>query len=512
MIKESRTVKTIRNTKYSLLYKLIDVLLAFVLRTIFIKCLSISYLGIQGLFSNILSVLSLFEAGVGAAIVFALYEPLAKNDNKKIASLMQLFKKVYTSIGILILVFGISLTPALKFIIHLPETIEHLYVIYWLTIANTSMTYFLAYRRSLLIADQRSDINIKNQMLFRFTRFLLLALVLLLTRNFILYLIIEILNTLLSNLHISYIVKKRYTYIEKEKASPLEKSEKEDLLRYMTAGIFSKIGQTVVTSTDSLIISAFISTILVGYYSNYNLIYTNIDIFIYVLFSSVTAAVGNFAVEKSKEQSKQLFDKLYFINYVIVGLVAICMMCLSTPFVKLWLGEEYVLSEITVSIIVLNFYITSMCNATGNFLSSQGYLSYKNRFRPLVEAVTNLICSILFVTVFDLGITGVFMGTTVCFLCGRMWMDTYTLYRFWFDISYKEFIMKYVKQFLLVSVLSLICKTLTQMIFHWFSVTIWSWIICGIICCGIFGLVITIIYRKTEEFRYAINTVKKILR
>ena len=187
-MEESRTKKSIRNTLFSISYKLFDTILAFLLRTVFIRCLSISYLGLNSLFANILTVLSLMELGVGGSIVFALYKPLAEGDQEKVASLMGLYKKVYNTIGVLVIIVGVSLTPFLQYIIKLPDNIDGIYIIYWLTIFNTSITYFLSYRRSLLLADQRSDINSKNLILFRVIRFILLSICLICTKNYILYL------------------------------------------------------------------------------------------------------------------------------------------------------------------------------------------------------------------------------------------------------------------------------------------------------------------------------------
>ena len=200
------------------------------------------------------------ELGVGGAIVFSLYQPLAQKNYGKSAALMQLYKRVYTTIGFLVCGIGFCLTPFLKYIINLPMNVDHLYLIYWLSIANTAITYFLAYRRSLLIADQRSDLDIKNQLLFRITRFVILTGALLLFRNFILYLALDVINTLCSNIHITFLVKKNYSDIEKSPIDSLTSEEKRNIIKYMSSGVILKFGQTVVNSTDNIIISAFIST------------------------------------------------------------------------------------------------------------------------------------------------------------------------------------------------------------------------------------------------------------
>ena len=508
---ESRTKKTIRNTFFSFLYKFLDVALAFVLRTIFINTLGVSYLGLSGLFTNILNVLSLMELGVGSAIVFSLYEPLAKGDTIKIVSLMNLYKKTYNAIGILVSVIGFLLTPLLKYIIVLPENVGNLNWIYWLSIANTSVSYFLAYKRTLLIADQRSDLNTRNLILFRFIRFGVLTIILRITNNFLIYLLGDVLITLASNIQITYVIRKRYPYLDNVVAEPLQKTEKMDIVKYMTSGIFTKIGQTVVTSTDSIVISAFINTVMVGVYSNYSMVTAGFDAMIYLVFSSITASVGNFAVLKEKEEAEILFKKINMANYVLVFIVSVCMYALITPFVILWVGEEYRLPDITVCILILNFYIIANQNSIANFMGASGKLYYINRYRSLIEAIVNLVVSISLVKFTSLGISGVFMGTTVCFLCGRVWMDAYTLYKYWFEKSFIHYLKTYIFRLILFVFTAVMCQYITQYIIARISLNVFSWLLCGAICLIISMTVVFVVFGRTDEFRYYMNMIKNMI-
>lgn len=505
---ESRTKKSIRNTFLSLLYKLLDTLLAFLLRTIFIHYLSISYLGLNSLFANILTVLSLMELGVGGSIVFALYKPLAEDDREKIVSLMGLYKKVYYTIGILVIVVGFSLTPFLKYIINLPENIDNIYLIYWLTIFNTSITYFLSYRRSLLLADQRSDINTKNMMLFRIIRFVVLSACIIGTHDYIAYLCLDIAVTFASNVHITYVVKKRYSYLNTVTYRPLKSDEKRSIAKYMYSGIISKIGQTVVNSTDNILISAFISTALVGIYANYSMITMNVQVMICLLFNSLTASIGNFAVQKNGQEAEKLFKKIYFANFLIGYISTICIYCLISPFVSIWVGGEYMLSDTTVVVISINFYIAVMQYACENFMGAVGELFYFNRYRSLVETIVNLTASILLVKYTSLGITGVFLGTTVCFLCGRIWMDARTLYKHWFKAKFFE----YVKQYLFYTGLTLISalaiNKLLKIYFIHFGINVFSWILAAIFTIVVTTSVLYLLFRKKDEFIYFRNLFK----
>lgn len=506
---ESRTTKTARNIFFSIGYKLIDVIFAFILRTVFIQILGVSYLGISGLFTSILNVLSLLELGVGSAIAFSLYRPLAENDTEKISSLMQLYKHTYTLIGIFVCLIGFCLTPFLDKIINLPGNINHLTIIYCLSVLNTAISYFLAYRRTLLIADQRSDICIKVDMLFRFIRVIGLTAILLITKNYIFYLSFDVLNTFASNVVISLKVKKRYPYINDNNVKPLEKEEKINIIKYISSTLFNKFGQTIVNSTDSIIISMFISTSLVGYYSNYNMLYSNLDALIYLIFSNITASVGNYAVTKSNDESHSLFKKINLSNYFIVSVISVCFFCLASPFISIWIGKQYVLSDITIAIITLNFFIVANQNCIANFMSAIGELYYRNRFRSLVEGIVNLLASILLVKYTNLGITGIFLGTTICFLCGRVWMDARILYKYWFKIPFSYYIYHYILKLLIVIVMCLSMKFFTSIVFCFFGIDLLSWILCAL-CCTLFScFVLVVVWWRTEEFKFLVSLVKR---
>lgn len=508
---EGRTKKVARNTIFSLIYKLSDFVLAFALRTIFIHTLGRIYLGISGLFTNILTVLSLMDLGVGGAIVFSLYKPLAQKDNGKVAALMQLYKKVYTTIGILVCGIGFCITPFLKYIINLPTNIDNLYVIYWLSIANTAISYFLAYRRSLLIADQRSDLDYKNQLIFRITRFVVLSLTLLIFKNYILYLALDVINTLCSNIHITYLVKKNYSYIEKCSVNPLNAEEKRNIIKYMSSGIFSKFGQTVVNSTDNIIISAFISTALVGIYANYSMITGSLDVAIYILFSGLTASIGNYALQNSNTASEELFKKITFINYISTAIITVCLYSLVNPFVRLWAGEDYLLSNATVAVIVLNFYIATLQKSIECFMGARGELFYINRFRSLIEGIVNLTVSIFLVKYTSLGITGIFLGTTVCFLTGRVWMDAHTLYKHWFHISIVKYLTRYIARFGTTVVIAIGGRMITEYFFAQVGINIVTWILSGIVLVLLTGGCLWILYHSSNEYKFLINMVKQKL-
>lgn len=506
---QSRMKKSFNNSSFSLLYKGIDAIMGFVLRTIFINTLGKTYLGLSGLFANILTVLSLMELGIGGAIVYALYEPLAQNNKPKIVALMQLYKKTYTIIGILVSVIGVCLTPFLKYILKLPQNVDGIYIIYWLTIANTSVTYFLSYKRSLLLADQRSDINSKNLILYRFTRFFILIATMYLTKNYFLYLVLDFLNTLASNIHINILVNRKYDYLKTEKIIPIEKAEKRNIIKYISSGILFKMGQTVVNSTDNILISAFISTVLVALYSNYSMITGNLEVIIYLVFNGITASIGNYAVCNSENEAESLFKKVFFANFCVSFVSSICLLSLLSPFIQLWAGTDYLLSNATVIILIINYYIVTLQKSCDCFMSAVGEMFYKNRYRGLVEAIVNLLVSILLVKYTDWGITGIFLGTTACFLVGRVWMDPKTLYKYWFHGDYKKYMLFYIGLFVLTAVSAFVGVIISGQIFQHLGVSIVSWILVAALLLLFSFVIIIVVFHKTQEYKYFIGLIKK---
>ena len=506
---EGRTSKAIRNSKYALIMKFSETLLAFVLRTVFIHTLSTVYLGLNGIFTNILTVLSLMDLGVGSAISFSLYKPLADNDRARIVALMQLYKKLYRVIGLLVCGIGFLLTPFLKHIINLPEDVPHIYLIYWLNIGNTAITYFLAYKRTLLIADQRSYINYQNAIIFKFTRFAALALILILTHNFILYLAADILNTFVSNLVISRKVSKLYPYLKSEKPDTLSKEETGKIWKYMKAGLFNKIGQTVVTSTDNIVISAFISTVIVGYYSNYLLLINGFETVTFLIFSNITSSVGNLTSAKdvSIHKTKEIFQVIQTINHIISTIACVGLVALINPFIELWVGKECVLPQSAIIICIINLYITLNTNCISNFMGAQGELYYINRYRPLIEAVINLATSIVLVKFTNLGIVGVFLGTTVSFLFGRIWMDAFVLYKNWFKEKFIHYVIDYSVKALITALLSVACWLACNRIIGALGINILVFAVLVMLVIVITVAVLILVYFKTDAFKYMINMI-----
>ncbi len=501
----SRTVNVIRNSFFGVISRVGVLLLQFICRTIFIKKLGEVYLGLNGLFTNILTILSLAELGVGEAITYSLYKPLAEGDVKKCSMLMQVYKKVYNWIGIGILTIGIMLTPALPLIIKDMPDIKYIELIYILYVVNTSVSYFFSYRRNLIIADQKRYIAtfIRYSVHIIFT--LLEIIYLVLYRNFIGYLVIMILATLADNVIVSMKAKKMYPYLKDKEVVPLDEETKKSIIKNTKAMMMHKVGGVVVNSTDNILLSRIVSLSSVALYSNYYFITNALNSVSQHVFNSVTASVGNMFVTDDKNKQYSIFRDIFFLNFWMFCFIAVSLICLFNPFIELWVGKEYLFSFDVVCIIVINFYIYGMRKSVLTFREASG-LFYKDRWKSVFEASINLISSIILAYCF--GAFGVFLGTLVSSVCVCIWVEPLVLYKYGFNLKLRE----YFKIYFMYLVITLISCVISYFLCS--LVTIGGLIglfIKAFICLIVPNAIIIVLFGKTREYQYLKKIIKNIL-
>ena len=504
MSKNSRIENSIKNSSAAIVIQVVSVILQFALRSVFIITLGIDYLGINGLFINILSVLSLSELGIGSAIIYSMYKPIAEGDYKKISQYMQLYKKVYGVIGIFIFIAGLSLIPFLGGIITGTESVGNIVLIYILFLINTIATYFFAHYRSLLTAYEKDYINNTNKLIFLIFQIGLQIIVLFVYKSFIFYLIIQLIMNLLANFTISIKVKKIYPEIIKNNNEALSKEEIKNILKNSIAMFSQKIGYVMLNSTDNIIISIFIGTTIVGVYSNYSLIIGTLSTLLSMVVSSVGASIGNLIASNTRAQARSIFLKINFAYFVLYGFCTVCLYNLIPDFISIWVGEELLLGRDILLIIIINFYISGMRQSVLSFTNASGVF-WEMRYKALFEVAINLMVSIILTI--KLGLIGVFLGTLISLITTSFWYEPYTLYKSIFKVKNKEYFKKYfIYTILLISIngiTSFICSKI-------YAISFGVIIVKGIICMGIFFLSIFIFFRKTEEFLYFKNIFKNM--
>lgn len=435
---KSRTHYSVLNSTTSAAVYIIKLLIGFVSRTFFIKYLGSEYLGLNGLFTNILSFLSLAELGIGTTIVYELYKPLATRNIKEINAFMGLYKKAYDIIGIAIGVLGMGVIPFLPIIVGRNVTIHNIPLLYVLFLANSVVSYFFTYKRSILNADQQNYKVTLNDFVFYVIVSIIQIVLLIYTSNFILYLIVQIIFTFISNISISIIANKQYPFLSESGSYKLPKSRVKELAKNVFGNLSSQIGAIVVLGSDNILISMFVGLSAVGLYSNYTLITNAVKSLLQQVTNSITSSIGNLLTDSNEERHYNIFNLYLFINSSLVFLVYVGLFGMLNPFITIWLGKKYLFPEYTVMLIVFSIATLNYQSTVRNFSSAYG-LFWEQRWKPLFEALLNILFSLFFLMVMKLQINGVLLGTTFSTLLVDFWYEPFIVFKYGFRRSSKQY-------------------------------------------------------------------------
>ena len=502
---KSRTEYSARNTTVAVCARVIAILLGFCTRVVFTHTLSEAYVGINGLFTDILNVLALSELGIGTAITYALYKPIAQGDIEKQKSLMQMYKQFYRLVALIVLVAGLLVIPFMDVLIKNQAQVENLTFLYLMYLVNSVISYLLVYKRTLIEAYQLSYIGVLCQTVFLIIQNVAQMLVLATTKNFTLFLSILIICTLLNNLCISWKADCMYPFLKEKRVQPLKKTEKQEIYKNIRAMLMHKVGNVIVNNTDNLLISSLVGIVSVGMYSNYYLVIGSVRQVLNQTFQGITASVGNLGVEEGKERVHRIFECAFFIGQWMFGFATICLFELLTPFVELSFGKQYVFNSGITFILCLNFYFTGMRQATLVFRDSLGLFWY-DRYKSLIEAFINLVVSIVLGLKF--GVSGIFIGTLCSTLLTSFWVEPYMLYKHRLQAPARTYFIKYGAYVAVTAVAwwltHLLCDRVT-------GGALVQCVLRLVICLVIPNVLFLFVYARNKEFLFAIKKAKEML-
>lgn len=493
---KSRTEYSARNTTVAMIARVVAILMGFFTRVVFTHTLSEEYVGINGLFTDILNVLALSELGIGTAITYALYKPIAEKDIEKQKSLMQLYKQFYRIVAIVVLVAGLLVIPFMDILVKDGQRVEYLLLIYLMYLGNSVISYLLIYKQTLIDAHQLNYLGVLYHTVFLVIQNTVQIMVLLFTGNFILFVTVMMLCTLGNNIVISGKATRLYPYLKEKNVKPLPKEEKQGIYRNIKAMLMHKVGNVVVSNTDNLLISALVGITSTGMYSNYFLVIGSVRQVLNQVFQGITASVGNLGVTESKEKVKDIFEASFFIGQWIFGFSTICLYEVLSPFVALSFGSQYVFTMDITLVLCLNFYFMGMRQATLVFRDSLGLFWY-DRYKSLAEAIINLVVSLILG--YYMGIGGIFLGTLVSTLTTSMWVEPYVLYKKHLKVPVRSYFIKYAKYFGVTIVVWLLTDRVCSMVQGGMLVQ------CGvrlIICIMIPNTIYLLCYLYSKEFRF----------
>lgn len=500
----ARIENSLKSIAVSFLGYVIRILVQFASRTVFILTLGKEYLGFSGLFSSILMLLSLAELGINTGIIYHLYEPIAQKDHEKIKALLKLYQKAYCFVGCSIGVMALLIIPFLPYLIKNPPDIPHLTWIYLFYAANSVLSYFFSYKRSIITADQKQYVISAYSSFCLIGMHLFQIIALLITKNYFVYLSLMLFFTLLENVLLSKKADRLYPYLKEHGVRPMTREEIAGIVDNIKALFLHKIGVVIIQGTDNLLLSKFFGLIVVGVYSNYTMITGALNSVTGIIYSSIAPSVGNLNVTESSETKLVIYNRIQFLTQWLFGFCSICLICLLNPFITLWLGADFVLPLPIVLVICVNYYLEGMRQPITISRSAMGLYIYA-RYKPVVEAALNLAISILLAR--QMGVIGIFLGTTISFLLTSFWIEPAVMYHHVFDLPFRVYLCEYLRSTAITILIGGLTYWLCSLIPNQSMIGFAG---CVVICAVIPNLLYVLCYRKHPDFHYYLSFIKTL--
>jgi len=504
MNKNSRTKNSAMNIAINIFYQVTILLLSFLTRRVFIKNLGVDYLGISGLFSNVLELFSLAELGIAASISFSMYKYLAEKNVKKLVQLNSYYKTLYNRIAVTILVFGIALIPFLKFIINFENDIPNIEIYYLVCLLNSVFSYLFVYKTTIVGADQ-SEYRLKVvNILLEIAKAILQIFAIVILKNYLIYLLVQILITFTGNLIKSKLAEKWYPFI-KEKAE-LPEEEKKDLWTNIKSMFFYKIGSSVMNHTDNILTSMIVSTTMVGIYSNYTMIYLKISSFIGLIFNSISASVGNLNAQSNGEELYRTFKILSMMSYILFMVACVGMWFVMEDAITAISGSTNLILEKPILIVtIVNYYCMGILNPNTIYRQTTGLFKVA-KYSMLLCCILNIIFSIILGKIW--GLFGIILASIIARLLTNIWYEPYILYTKFFEKNPLE---HYSREFIRVLVLIGTIILMTPMIqLIAFSNLYMNILLKSILCLVIPAMILYIIYGRSEEVKFLMNKFQSV--
>uniref|UniRef100_UPI0040575DDA polysaccharide biosynthesis protein n=1 Tax=Acetatifactor sp. TaxID=1872090 RepID=UPI0040575DDA len=505
-MKINRTKNATVNLFFSILLRVYRIIVPFIMRSVFIYTIGIEFLGLNSLFTSVLQVLNLAELGVGSAMVYSMYKPIVEDDETTICALMRLYKIYYRFIGLVVLAIGVCLVPVLPKLIkgEVPDGIS-IYVLYFMHLGCTVLSYWLfAYKNSLLTAYQRSDVTSKVSLAVDTLKYVLQLLALFVLKNYYVYVLIILFMQIVENISVAVCVNKMYPKyqpkgkLEKEKVSQINQRIK-DLFT-------AKLGMVVINSADTIVISAFLGLSVLAVYQNYFYIITSITGLMSTIYASCRAGIGNSLIVESEEKNyKDLSAFTLMIGWVSTVAVT-CLLCLMQPFMTMWMGTEHLLSVGCVICFCLYFFVFEVNQLLSTYKDAAG-IWRKDRFRPMITALTNLFVNLLLVNY--IGVYGVLLSTVLSTLfVGMPWL-LHNLFTELFHHNLKEYVLSLIKHLSIAVVSCVISYVICMMIPDNGFITL---VIKALICMIISNGILFCAWRRKEEFAKLMGIIRRLLK
>lgn len=515
MSTNSRSQNSLKNASSEIIVRLLTAGSKFLLRTVFIYTLGIQYNGVSGLFNDILFMFSLAELGINRAIAFALYKPLANHDDYAIVRIMKFYRTVYRIIAAVIFVAGIVLLPFLQYLVKdVPDIKESIYVIFMLFVLQSASSYLFIYKATLLEANQQKRIVSYVNIVTTVVQVVCESAILIIFKEYLIYLVFSILCTLAKNIVISYLAERQFPVLKRKNVGPLTKEESRQITSDIGATAIYNVSNVVVNTTDTIVTAVFFPTTIVGILSNYRLITNTLNTLVSSISASAVPSIGNLAVTASKEKLHKLHNQLGFVMFVIANFVSATLMTVLNPFISdIWLTDEYLFIMPTVIVIIFNLYLCIMQYPNLAYRNSNG-LFVQGRIRPAIMAVLNVVFSVTLALIFSKygsqwGVFGILLATPLSRLVTETWYDPHVVYKHVFDMKMTRYIFTRLMYF----AVAVVCAVVTYFSAQWFVgalalTNVYLEFALRFVCCLIVpNAIVFMLFFRTEIFKESIGMV-----
>lgn len=496
----TRTSNAKRNVKSAMINKFAIMALTFICRKVFIQYIGVELLGVNSLFSNILTLLAMADLGLGTAMNINFYKPIAEDNFEKISQLMNYYKTLYRYIMLGVAGIGLAILPFLGYLVDTDIDMFHLGMYYLFYLGNSVASYMVIYKSSIIYAHQKKYLINKIDLFVTILKVILQIITIVIFKNYIVYLALNIIGTLAHNIYVSRLADQQYPYIND--GGDLPKEEKKNILSDMYSIFVYKMSVCILGGADNIIISVVIGTIFVGYYSNYYLITNSSEAIISLLFSTLTPIVGSLVVKTSKENQYSVFQSLQLVSSCVNMIVCVNMYFLIDDFIMLWLGQEFVMEPLVKIALIINMFYAVTLRPVLTFREGVGMYRHI-RYIMLAAAILNIIFSVILG--YLLGVAGVVMSTALSKLLTSFWFEPNKLIKTFFDKSPKSFYLEALGNAVII-VIAIIPLTYLYALIP--QVSILNWILKGMITTAVMGTVCLLRFRKRPAFKSLISRLK----
>ena len=499
-----RVKSATRNIAFGYIGQVATMIMSFVLRKIFIMHLSETLLGINSTYTNILSILNMAELGIGTALNFSLYGPVSRGEKEKIKSYMQMYRKAYYCIALVVAVMGTALAPFLKYLVKKPDGVllRDLTLYYFIFLFNTVSSYFVAYKYSLVNAEQKNYVQTNILTITKVITVFFQIIVIIVTRNFYLFLITDAVIQLLQKIFVSRYLNKMYPYLTEKDITPLSKKESDTVWKKTKALVFHKVGDVARLQTDALIISSFIEVKMAGFVDNYNMVISSVSNFVNIIFNSVISSFGNLIATESKEKQYEMFKVYRFFASWVYGYSCVGFMVLLTPLIRIMYGDYWALAPMVIYCILIDYYFKGDRIVLSNYKTAAGVFE-QDKYLALIQGAVNLVISIALVQT-PLGLSGIYIGTIVSGLIANI-TKPIIIYRACFDMSAKSYFVDTCKYLASLVFVLIVCNAISIRLLA--DLNILTFLVMAVIITVVFNGVYFLLYGRTAEFKYVLGKV-----